>query len=363
MLHTNRITAGVIVPLPSSIAGLVLSGKTAAAGIKDLRQKHPDLLLLRDPEGYRRALATEENPFVVDDSADSQQRLFPVTLDECLQAQRDCGATLTLTPTGYLTAGDSDALRAVVRAANQIERDDVLVSVPLDIAWLKNDLIGHLIAVLAGLDKPKAVFLGGQFDPLQRYKDAVQNLRRLVAEVGSTAVLRTDLTGFDVMSHGAFATSIGTGASQRHMVPFGQTPKAIQTDQSPSVLFEQLMSFYKGSTLARRFADTRPPTCRCASCGERPLDTFLSRDDAASAHRHSLHTWASWVKDLQAQPTLAHRALWWKNRCATAATYADIVNSQINQPDAFQVSKTLKAWAELPPWWSVPGTTRQARTR
>ncbi|MGO4648652.1 hypothetical protein AB4305_27395 [Nocardia sp. 2YAB30] len=57
LLHTNQLTAQQIIPLPSSIAGLVLSGKKAAAGIKKIRQSDSDLLLLRDPEGYRRALA------------------------------------------------------------------------------------------------------------------------------------------------------------------------------------------------------------------------------------------------------------------------------------------------------------------
>lgn len=47
------------------------------------------------------------------------------------------------------------------------------------------------------------------------YRAAVTNLRRLVGDVEHVAVLRTDLTGFDVMSHGAFATSIGAVGSLR----------------------------------------------------------------------------------------------------------------------------------------------------
>ncbi|MBB5913929.1 hypothetical protein BJY24_002796 [Nocardia transvalensis] len=362
LLHTSALTAREITPLPSSIAGLVLAGKTAAAGIKDLRRNHPDLLLLRDPEGYRRALATEDDPFVLEDD-EEQEHLFPLTLEEYLQAQRDCGADVVLTPTGYLNVGDSDALRALVRDAARIERDDVVVSVPLDIAWLKNDHITHLIAVLARLDRPKAVFLGGQFDPMERYKAAVENLRRLVAEAGNVAVLRTDLTGFDVMSHGAYAASIGTGGSLRHMIPFGETPFAQQKDPSPSVLFEELMSFHKGSTLAQRFANTRPPVCDCETCHGQALDRFLSRDDRFDAHRHTVHTWASWAKDMHGQSTLADRATWWRNRCHTAVTYTEAVNAQINQPEAFQAPKTLQAWAELPLWSSASGSTRGARTR
>jgi hypothetical protein len=360
LLHTNARTARQITPLPSGIGGLVLAGKTAASGIKDLRSEHPDLLLLRDPEGYRRAAATEGDPFILEDD-EKQHHLFSLTLDEHLQAQRDCGADLALTPTGYLNAGDSDALRAVVRAAADMPRDDVVVSLPLDIAWLKNDHIDHVIAVIGTLDRPKAVFLGGQFDPMERYKAAVQNLRRLVAEAGNVAVFRTDLTGFDVMSHGAFATSIGTGGSMRHMIPFGDRAFARQRDPSPSVLFAELMSFHKGSTLAQRFADTPPPTCDLPCCEGLSLDRFLAREHSFDAHRHSMHTWASWAHDLLEQPQLADRATWWKNRCAAAVAHADTVNIWINQPQAFQAPKTLQAWAELPPWWPV--STHPARTR
>ncbi|SMD27629.1 hypothetical protein [Kibdelosporangium aridum] len=166
---------------------------------------------------------------------------------------RDYGACVALTPTGYLQAGDSDALRAAVRAAREIGRDDVLFSAPLDIGWFLNDHIDHLIAVLATLPLPKAVFLGGQFDPMDRYRDGVPNLRRVVAEAGDIAVFRTDLTGFDAMSQGAFATSIGSGGSLRHIIPFGQIRRSNNKDESPSVLYGDLMTFYKGSTLADKF--------------------------------------------------------------------------------------------------------------
>jgi hypothetical protein len=209
------------------------------------------------------------------------------------------------------------------------------------------------------------VFLGGQFDPMERYQDAVANLRRLVAEAGHVAVLRTDLTGFDVMSHGAFATSIGTGGSLRHMIPFGEFARASKQDRSPSVLFGELMSFHKGSTVQDRFADTRAPVCRCPACRGRALDTFLAGDDTVPAHQHSMCTWGAWIDELHTQRTLADRATWWRNRCANAVTYADVVNTQINQPEAFRAPEALRAWAELPTWPSAtqPATRRRSRAR
>lgn len=361
LLHANMRTARALVPLPAPVAGLVLTGKTAAAGIKTLRREHPDLLLLRDPEGYRRALATEQEPFVLDD--DESQHLFPLSLDDYLRAQRDCGADLALTPTGYLGAGNDDALRAVIRTADRIARDDVIVSLPIDIAWLRDDHIDHLIAATAGLDRPKAVLLGGQFDPMRRSAEAVQNLRRLVAEGGDVAVLRTDLTGFDAMSHGAYATSLGTGGSLRHVIPFGQRSFGGGNDPSPTVLLAELMSFYKGSTLVERFADSRPPVCACLSCQERPMDRFVGRGDTLDAHRHNVHVWASWANDLYDQPTVDGRATWWKNLCSAAVDYAAVLNARIRQPGAFQPPSTLRSWAELPEWWPMPGTTARVRAR
>lgn len=362
LLHTSWDTGRKLLPvLPEDIGGLVLRGTKAGTGIKELGKAWFDRPLVLDPEGYSRAVATEDQPFVLPSDED---RLFGVTLEQELQNQRDWGACVALTPTGYLRAGDSDALRAAVRSAARIDRDDVVFSVPLDVAWFTNEFIAHLVAVLSGLKLPKAVLLGGQFDPMERYREAVANLRRLVAEAGDVAVLRTDLTGFDAMSHGAFAAAIGTGGSLRHMIPFGQFARSNKQDPSPSVLFGELMSFHKGSTLHDRFADAKPPVCACEACQGRALNTFLAKDDTVPAHQHSMCTWASWIGALLAQPTLADRATWWRNRCAAAVTHAEIVNIQINQPDAFTTPATLRAWAELPAWLSATQpTTRRSRTR
>jgi hypothetical protein len=363
LLHTSWDTGSKLLPvLPERIGGLVLRGTKAATGIKELGRAGFDRPLVIDPEGYIRAVATEDEPFVLTHDDDG---LFGLTLEQELQRQRDCGACVALTPTGYLHAGDSDALRAAVRGAAQIDCNDVVFSAPLDVAWFTEEHIGHLVAVLSELDLPKAVFLGGQFDPMERYKAAVANLRRVVAEAGDVAVLRTDLTGFDVMSHGAFATSIGSGGSLRHVIPFGQFARSNKQDPSPSVLFGELMSFHKGSTLHDRFANTRPPICACEACQRRAVDTFLAEEDTIAAHQHSMCTWASWISDLLSQPTLTDRATWWRNRCAGAVAHAESVNTQINQPDAFTAPETLRAWAELPSWLSAtqPTTRPQSRTR
>lgn len=362
LLHTSWSTGSRLrATLPDAIGGFVLRGAEAGAGVRQLRSDGFDRPLIVDPEGYCRGLATEDEPFVVDPA--EEETLFPLTLEDVLQGQRQCGATVALTPTGYLRAGDSDALRSAVRAAARIERDDVMFSVPLDVAWLTDEHIAHLIAVLAGLPMPKAVFIGGQFDPMKRYRQAVTNLRRVVAEAGHVAVFRTDLTGFDAMSHGAFTASIGTGGSLRHTIPYGERRRARKKDPSPSVLFGDLQSFHKGSTLAERFANARPPVCACCACDGRAIDTFVALEDQLPAHQHTMCTWASWIPDLLAQPTLGDRAAWWRNRCAAAVAHAEILSAQIKQPEAFSAPTSLRAWSDLPAWLSATTAANRNSSR
>jgi hypothetical protein len=361
LVHTSWDTGQRLLDaLAPRADGLVLRGGKAGAGVRELRKGGFGGVLVIDSESYAVAAATAEAPFVL-----PQDGLFEVTLEQILKGQRDCGATVALTPTGYLRAGDGPALKAAADTVATLDRDDVLFCVPIDIAWLNEENIGQLIAVLARLDTPKAVFLGGQFDPLQRYKAAVSNLRRLVAEAGHIAVFRTDLTGFDVLTHGAFATSIGTGGSLRHIIPFGQKPRSGNNkDQSPSVLFPDLMAYVRGSKLAQRFADARPPGCSCSACGGRNLDTFLGRRDSAAAHAHGVCIWSEWISDMLGQPTLADRATWWHNRCRSAVDFYDVVNTQLDQPGAFEAPTPLKAWAELPAWPSLTQPSpRRTRTR
>ncbi|MCK2241840.1 MULTISPECIES: hypothetical protein [unclassified Crossiella] len=340
--------------LPSDVSGLVLRGAKANSGITKLRHNRYQGALVPDPEGYTRAAATEDEPFALP----TEGGLFPVSLNDVLQAQLDAGATAAMTPTGYLPAGQPAPLKAAARLVERLDRDDFLFSVPIAVAWLSHDHFPQLLAILKRLTVPKAIMLGGQYDPMDRKKGVVANLRRLVAEAGHVAVFRTDLTAFDAMSHGAFAASIGTGGSLRHVVPFGQIPlagKGKEKDRSPSVLFPELMSFHKGNLLAERFANLEtPPACWCGSCHGRKLDTFLDKPDSLAAHAHGVHIWNEWGAEMRAQRVLGERAEWWQKRCQKAIDHCDTVNIEIGREDAFDAPGPLKAWAGLPIWPSTP---------
>ncbi|MFC6091534.1 hypothetical protein [Saccharothrix lopnurensis] len=361
LVHTNLDTdRGTLMPLLADVDGLVLSGKKACKAVRELRRSRYQGLLLADPEGYASAAATAEEPFVLPSGG-----LFGASLSDVLQGQRDAGVTAVMTPTAYFRAGEIGPLKAAAKIVAALDSDDVLFSVPIDVAWLSNDHIDSLIAVLKRLALPKVVLLGGQFDPLKRYKSAVANLRRLVAEAGHVAVFRTDLTAFDVLSHGAFAASIGTGGSRRHVVPFGQFARSSgkEPDYSPSVLHPELMSFHKGSLLAERFGNTRPPqTCPCPACAGQGLDRFTDKSDRDAAHAHGIRIWTPWIAEMHRYRVLAERAEWWKRRCADAVAHCGIVNALIEQEGAFNAPNTLKAWSELPAWWAPASSDSRSRT-
>lgn len=362
LVHTSWDTGRKFIDsLPAEHSGLVLRGTDA--GFKNaltLRKGGFEGVFLIDPEGYAVAAATEEQPFAL-----PPEQLFGLTVDQLVDRQLTCGAAVALTPTGYLRAGDSDALKAAVAATVDLGRDDVMFSVPIDVAWLTGDHIDVLIAVLRRLQLPKAVFLGGQFDPMKKYKDAVANLRRLVAEAGHVAVLRTDLTGFDAITHGAFAASIGTGGSLRHVIPYGQFARSGKNDQTTSVLYPDLMAFYKGSTLAEVYVNAISPACLCTTCDGRHLDTFRAKSHGPAAHMHGINIWTSWIDEMQQRPTLHDRATWWLNRSIGAIHRNKIVNVQLEQPDALKVPKALDAWATLPAWsyGITPAPAPRSRTQ
>jgi len=242
-------------------SGFVVSGSGAAAKVRKLREEGFTGPLLADPAVYTVAAASEDDPFP---DVSSGQLAFgdPLQLSIEEQVGHRAGATAAMTPTGYLHAEDSDALKAAVHQVLKLEDPHVFFSVPVDVGWLRDDAVGQLIAWLNVVPNPQAVMLGGQMDPLAGFSQAVGNLKRLLAEVPGTALLRADLAAFGALAHGAVFTAFGATSSMRHIVPPGQAAKrSAGGPNSPSVLLPELMDFFLGETLAKRFAAGLAPVC------------------------------------------------------------------------------------------------------
>ncbi|MFD6613593.1 hypothetical protein ACFWD1_32560, partial [Micromonospora chalcea] len=128
-------------------SGLVVSGAGAAAKVRKLREEGFTGPLLADPAVYTVAAASEDDPFP---DVSQGQLAFgdPLQLSIEEQVGHRAGATAAMTPTGYLHAEDSDALKAAVHQVLKLEDPHVFFSVPVDVAWLRDDAVGQLIAWL-----------------------------------------------------------------------------------------------------------------------------------------------------------------------------------------------------------------------
>jgi hypothetical protein len=344
LVHARpRGITGLISAVDQRHSGIILCGDEPERGLKRCRKAGFKGILAIDPRGYEDGPATPEAPFTL--SPDGQ--LFEPSLEQVLNDQREAGADVALTPTRFIEAGDAASLKAAARAAASLGRDDTIFSVPISIAWLNSTYISQLIAVLARVPMPKGIFLGAQLDPLDNVKEAVASVRHLCAEAGSVAVFRTDFEAFDASAYGAFSASIGTGGTLRHIIPPDEAARSVVlSDKSPSVLVPDLIHFFKGSTLAKRYANATAPRCACAVCRGRRIDTFLGQTDSAAAHLHNVRVWMEWLPDLFGNDTVADRAQWWQGRCDAAVANHEVYNSQLGLRNAFQPPRALTIWAE-----------------
>jgi hypothetical protein len=327
-------------------SGMILAGDGTASALRRLRAAGAAFPVLIDPEGYKDYTATCEAPFRL--PADG---MFSVTLGELLDAQLQAGATAALSPTGYIGAAETDVLKAAVSEFAALGRKDSVFLAPLDISLLGRGYFDQTAAILAGLQGPVALVLGCQGNPLDHSKDIIPNLRRLAVRVPLFPV-RTDFNGLDLLAHGAVAAAIGTGGSVRHAVSPAEKRQAFNPGQAPSVLWPQLLTFRKGSSIAELFG-ARPgqaPSCPCAPCHGRLLTRFLSRDQQDEAIAHGVATWSPLAARLLSAPSVRDRAELWKAWCEDAVAGHQAVLDSLRLLEGLRPQPSLSRWAALPAW-------------
>ncbi|MER5539771.1 hypothetical protein [Streptomyces mirabilis] len=353
LLHVSPARVGFFrAQLDAGRSGLVLCGPNALQQARRLRGTEQfGGPLLVDPAVYEVRAASEEEPFP---HASEDTFAFDDPLAVSLAEQRAVGVTAPMTPTGYLHAEDSDALKAAVHRVAALGDPQVVFAAPVDVGWLREeDSVRQLIACLRLVEGPKALMLGGQMDPLTRHPRAVDHLRRIVTQVPGAALLRTDLASFGALAAGAAFTAFGAGSRLRHIVAPGEKAKTSKGfTKSPHVLFPELMHFFLGETLAGHFAAAAAPVCSCAACeGARALDTFASNagDRQARAAAHNVAILMEWLRTLTALAPGLARQRWWHERCLAAVGRYPLLNAQLLQPDGFKVPPQLKRWALAAP--------------
>jgi hypothetical protein len=354
LLDNPKFTKQVPPFLAADRSGLVLSGKGGNAKAEALSRQSTGLLLA-DPAAYLDQVATAEEPFALPGGDDA---LFGSSLDSLLDGQRHYRTAAAITPSLYVQAGDSAAFKALVRGAEAIERDDVIVAVPVALPWLtKEQYLTQLIAGLQRIQHPKAVMFGAQKNPFD-VAAAIPNFRQLLAETTNVGLWRCDVpAAFDCMAYGGAFAAIGSGGSLRHLVPADEKPDAENPfAHTPAVLLPSMLRYSEGRFIANKYANTPAPRCGCDVCGGASMNRFdsLSGEVRATAHAHNAAVWTSWLTDLFDYATDADRQQWWRGRCKAALDAHEQENTRLRQKGAFKPSSALKKLATLP----LPGEVR-----
>ncbi|MFE7029118.1 hypothetical protein ACFU9Y_02330 [Streptomyces sp. NPDC057621] len=324
----------------AACSGLVLTGDGALAKAGQLREEGFDGALLVDEARYRVAAATDEAPFPGVD--DGPAPLFGDPLEHLMLAQL-AFADVALAPTGYLHAGAKGALEAAAARVRRVGDPRVVFTVPVDASWLHPGPLEYLADVLRRVPGPKAVLVGGRPDA----RGGAAGVVRLLELVPGAGVLRTGLGAFGGLARGAGFTAFGVDGSMRYTVPPAPPqPASGGGPGSPVVLFPELMDFFLGLTLAKRF-DGEAPACSCRQCQGACLDRFTSMSQQVPAAGHNASSVMVWVRQLRAVAA-ADRAVWWQQRCQQALDGFAVWNAWIKQVPGFTASADLSAWAELP---------------
>ncbi|MFD8736581.1 hypothetical protein ACFV06_16940 [Streptomyces sp. NPDC059618] len=353
LLHENaRFVPQMRSQLDDDLGGVVTTGEKAGERAYQLRELGYNGALLIDTEAYKTHTATEDAPFLLDES-----ELFS-TVDASLELQKARSASAALTPTGYIPPGASRVLKAVMKQAQRIERADTVVSLPISTVWLTDEYVDQLIGVCRRIPHLKALTLVRQFDPMEQAKNVPANLRRITSELADLGLLRSDLAALDALAYGAVFAGIGADSARRHSTPPDEV--TLVSDQNhggpayPSVLMPSLMCFKGARSLDRLYANDPPMTCNCGICDGRGLDRFF--DPGGEARResedHNISTWSAWVIELLARKAGLERKTWWRDRCAAAVDQYALENQRLglsaNATAGFRVPDPLRSWATLP---------------
>ena len=338
--------AAVLPYVDGARGGLILTGPDPDRALQPALAAGAKFPLLNDPAAYEKVTATLSAPFALPTDG-----LVSVRLADVLDRQIRAGTAAALSPTGYIPAGGTDILREAAHQFGRLGRTDAVFTAPLDISLLGRAYYETTAAILADLGCPVAVVLGGQGDPLTQSKHIILNLRDLAARVRLMPI-RTDFNGLDLVAHGAIAAAIGTGGSVRHTVDPAEACRAFSRDQSPSVLWPELASWFKGTKINELFGarPTLAPRCNCAACGGQRLTRFLRREHQNEAIGHAVAVWSGWADDLLGAATMYDRAEYWRRLCAGAVTHHSVFSAQLQLLDGLRPQDSLKRWAELPAW-------------
>lgn len=287
--------------------GLVITGAERHKKVRKLRRMYPDLVVFAESNSHKDHTATEDNPWSLPNDDDA---LIPAPdLGEVIDAQRNSDASVVVLPAGFVEAGDHEAVRALVFAANEIEGDDLALPLYLAAGWLKKEHKQFLLAVIKESAHPVLLAFGASANPLDG--KGRQELYREIASETHAFCWRTDLAGLAAFASGGMGAAIGTAPSTRRFTPPSGSGRARRPgDATPHVLIPGHMHWMKTRALREEiFVGAPAPTCSCVECDGAQIDRFTENDHAAAA-RHSHAVIDAYVSALVHTPASERPGLW-----------------------------------------------------
>jgi hypothetical protein len=340
----NRADAAALVTPTHS--GLFLTGERARLDAAGLRTRYSDTPFIAEPQALRYHWADEDAPFAVPDGSGGFDTTMP--LGAMLDRQRLGGNPLAMTPTGQIRVGDSEALKAVIEVANDLDREDVLVAVPLAANWLgKQPLTDQVIKVLNRSRHPIALTFTDGKGPLESMVRTRAHRRIIASTTADILAYRIDLNGFDAIAQGALAAAIGAYPSKRRLDPvdanvFG--PKDREA-LSPQMLIPDMLRIVRSTEMRRKWFISAPPMdCSCMVCGGAPIDRLHeSTAERAAGHRHNVLGIERLASTLLGTAQ-SQRAIVWAALVDGAVDTYPQLESHLGRP--MRIPNDLEVWGE-----------------
>jgi hypothetical protein len=332
--------AGPIAELAREAGAVLVASGNSARKAHALRGEFPDVPVAWDRESYRRVTATRANPFEL-----PEPDLFGSwTLERWVAAELDRGAPFAITPTGHISAGDTDSVKAIISEANRLDDVRVLVHLPLHWRWCRPDTVDRVARLLTHARHPVAISLAHNTDPLSESRVA-ESLGELAARTPSLVLLRSDLAALDVLARGGLSGAFGVTATLRHGLATGKTGMKINpADLGPHVFFPDLLRFLRSSFAADLYANHQAPACSCLTCKGRRLDGFTSSPiDKSAAAEHNVRHVITMFGELVGHRDRLERAEWWRSRTREAVVAHEILGQQLGRP--MEPPTALRCWA------------------
>lgn len=306
-------------------SGLVFSGEGAIAAARATRRR-----------GFGRPVLVDRRRY----AGNSRVRGTAPLSSRWLADQRDLDVAAVLTDSGYIGAGDEQALTSVLGQA-AAAGGEVTAVLPLHMRWLRQDL-KKLIFEIVHHEVPVALVLEHPKDPLGT-RVAVSGLVELLRTEASVALLGGDVSALGAIAFGARWAAVGMRTNLRHLYPRTHPDRGWHPSGARSALVDAALSIVTVDRILAAWAaapDAAVWRCPCGTCHERTLD-WLQTASEVETNAHTFELLLDRRDELVRTEPGRPREEYWRERCRHALhLYDELGLEELGwDPPAF-----LRAW-------------------